>query len=573
VPAARAAISNGYDDGMVRDANASSATGHVDWAVIGSGFGGSVAALRLAQKGWSVAVLEQGRRWPATELPASTRELRKSYWAPRLGARGLLRMDLLRHLLALGGVGVGGGSLVYGNTLFDPLPSFFARPEIARLGPLAPYYDLARAMLGVVPNPRLGPVDDALRATAAELGRGDTFRPSPVGVFFGDPERDTPDPYFDGEGPARRGCTACGACFVGCRQGAKNTLDRNYLWLAERLGVVIHADTRVVAIRPRSPHAAAGGGAGGDGADGYVLDLADPARPGRVTRTLRAGGVVIAAGVLGTLELLLSAQARGDLPRLSPRLGHDVRSNSEAIVGVTARGDVDWSAGLAASSSVFPDDHTQVQADRYPAGSDTMALMSTLLVDGGGAIPRPLRFVAAALRHPVDLLRIAWPVGFARKSVILVVMQDLESRLRIVRGRGGLDSRADGPFPTHLPVANEFARRLAARLDAIPRSAVPEVFLDRPATAHLLGGCVIGASPDEGVVDLQQRAHGYRGLLVCDGSVIPANLGVNPALSITAFAERALAHVPTRPGATRRALAIERRCGASAWLERGEGGT
>lgn len=508
-----------------------------DFAVIGSGFGGAVAAMRLAQKGYSVVVLEQGRRWKPDEFAKTTWELRKSYWAPRLGARGLLRMDLMRHVLALGGVGVGGGSLLYGNTLYEPLPRFFAADAIARLGghaAFARFYDVARRMMGVVPNPLVTSVDDALRATAKDLGREQTFQPSPVAVYFGEPGKEAPDPYFDGEGPPRVGCTASGACFIGCRDGGKNTLDRNYLWFAEKWGATLRPDTKVSAIRPRSP----------DGADGYVLDLCDPARPGRKTGELVCGGVVVSAGVLGTVDLLLSSKEAGHLPNVSSRLGCDVRTNSEAIVGVTSRNDVDWSKGVAASTSVWPDEHTQVQADRYPAGSDAIGLLSTILVDGGRL--RPLSFLREAARRPGDLLRTLRIPGTAKRTAILVVMQDHEAKLRVVRTATGLNTQADGAFPTYIPAANDFARKLADKLDAVPRSATSEVFLDRPATAHILGGCVIGETANDGVVDDAQRVFGYKNLYVADGTVIPANLGVNPALSILAFAERAMSMIPSK---------------------------
>lgn len=510
---------------------------HCDFAVIGSGFGGSVAAMRLAQKGHSVVVLEQGRRWRSDEFARTSWELRKSYWAPRLGARGLLRMDLMRHALALGGVGVGGGSLLYGNTLYEPLPRFFATDAIARLGghaAFARFYERARRMMGVVPNPRITSVDEALRDTARSMGREDTFAPSPVAVYFGEAGKQVEDPYFDGEGPERIGCTACGACFIGCRDGGKNTLDRNYLWFAEKWGAVIRPDTKVMAIRPRSP----------DGADGYVLDLCDPARPGRKTGELVCRGVVVSAGVLGTVDLLLASKEAGHLPNVSERLGCDVRTNSEAIVGVTSRNDVDWSNGVAASTSVWPDEHTQVQADRYPAGSDAIGLLWTILVDGGRW--RPLSFVREAVRRPGDLLRTLQIGGTAKRTAILVVMQDHEAKLRVVRSGLGLNTQADGAFPTYIPAANDFARKFADRLDAVPRSAMSEVFLDRPATAHILGGCVIGESAKDGVVGDAQQVIGYKNLYVADGTVIPANLGVNPALSILAFAERAMSLIPSK---------------------------
>lgn len=528
----------------------SDGTFDVDFLVVGSGFGGSVAALRLAEKGYRVAVLEAGRRWRPEDFPTTNWDTRRSTWAPWAGLYGLQSLELLRHVLVARGVGVGGGSLIYGNTLFTPLDPFFETPVIAHLGgraALEPYYDRARDMLGVVSNPRLFEPDLLLRETAAELGRSDTFISSPVGVFFGEPERTVPDPYFDGAGPARAGCTFCGGCFTGCRVGAKNSLDLNYLHLAEGRGARIVPETEVITIRPLSE----------DGADGYLaVTRRTTRRLRRQRRTMTARGVVVAGGVMGTLRLLHRCRQEGHLPRLSPRLGDLVRTNSETILAVRTRGsDIDFSRGLSASSSVFPDEHTQIQGDRYGAGSDLLALLSTSLVDGDGRLPRPLRLAGTVVRHPLRFLSSLRPAGFARQTMLLVVMQDHDNSLRIVRRRPWYwpfahqlaSRRGSGPAaPSSIPVANDFARRLAARTGGQPLGSLPEVLLNTPVTAHILGGCVMADSAEEGVVDPENRVFGYRNLWVCDGSTIPANLGVNPALSILAFAERAMAMVPPR---------------------------
>ncbi|MDP6933915.1 MAG: GMC oxidoreductase, partial [Myxococcota bacterium] len=455
------------------------------------------------------------------------------------------RMDQLRHALVLGGVGVGGGSLVYGNTLFEPPARFFDDPTVRMLGGaerLRPYYGLARRMLGVVPNPYLGEVDQALQAAAAEMGRGETFTPSPVAVFTGSAGQSASDPYFLGQGPDRVGCTQCGGCFLGCRVDAKNTLDRNYLFLAETLGCEIVPETRVTGLIPLGPR----------GADGYEVRAVESRWFGRAC-TFRTRAVVVAGGVLGTVGLLLKCREQGALPYLSSRLGHGVRTNSETLVGARVRNrGADLSRGLAASSSVFPDEHTQVQADRMPAGADGMAWLSTVMVDGGGRLPRWLRWVTTVLRHPLDFLRTLWPFGYARQTVMLVVMQDLDSQLRLVLRRSWwwpfrrhVQSEVTGPrVPSYIPEGNAFARRLARRLDAVPLSATNEVLLDVPVTAHVMGGCGIGLSSEEGVLDPGLKVHGYANLWVCDGSVLPANLGVNPALTIAAFAESAMARVP-----------------------------
>jgi len=506
----------------------------LDYAIVGSGFGGSVAAYRLAQKGYRVAVFEMGKRFHAADFPTSNWDVRRYFWAPRLGCRGILKLDPLRHLTVLSGTGVGGGSLVYGNTLFTPRDEVFAHPRMAALGGrdgLMPFFAEARRMLGVVDNPRLFEPDRLLRETAEECGRGHTFHRSPVGVFFGEPDVTVPDPYFGGEGPERTGCNFCGACFVGCRYGAKNSLDLNYLHLAERAGVDILPERKVVDVRPLSS----------DGSAGYEIESVGTGTLPRLDRTtVRARGVVFSAGVLGTLGLLLRLKATGRLPRLSDRLGRDVRSNGEAIIGVKSRDpNVDYSRGIAASSSVFPDEHTHIQADRYPDGSDALGLAATLLTDGGGRLPRPLRLLANAVRNPRDFLVASNPIGFARRTIILVVMQDIDSSFRIARRRSLLppfghvltsSSNTSARIPTYIPAGNDFARRLAARMNGVPGNGTVEVLFDAPMSAHILGGCVIGSNPSEGVVDLQNRVFGYQNLLVCDGSMVPVNLGVNPAL-------------------------------------------
>ena len=522
-----------------------------DVAVVGSGFGGSVAALRLSQKGYRVVVIEAGRRWQRDDFPKTNWNLPKMFWVPALGWLGLQRMTLLPDALVLAGAGVGGGSLVYGNTLFEPNDDFFALPSVQTVGGaqgLKPYYALARKMMGVVTNPYLTPMDAHVRETAAEMGRGDTFTPSPIAVYCGAPGAQPVDPYFLGEGPARSGCVQCGGCFLGCRHGAKNTLDQNYLYFAEKLGCEIVSERIVETIQPVDA----------EGAEGYVVDIAATTGFRRRRRRLRVGGVVVAAGVMGSVRLLLDAKRRGHLPQLSPQLGGGVRTNSESIIAVRSRQrDVDFSRGVAASSSVFLDDHTQVQADRMPAGADQTAFLATLMVDGGGRLPRWLRWMGVALKSPLDLLRTLWPFGFAKQSVLLVVMQTLEGALKVEQRRRWLPpfgwrltSRPEKEAPTtYIPQGHDFARRLAQRIDGVPQSSVNEVLLNRPATAHIMGGCLIGEDATSGVIDADQRVYGYRNLWVCDGSVIPANLGVNPALSILAFSERAMAAVPPKAGA------------------------
>ncbi len=513
--------------------------------IVGSGFGGSVAALRAAEKGHRVVVLEEGRRWRPQDFPTSNWDVRRFLWAPAMGCRGIQRIRLFRHFMGLAGAGVGGGSLVYAATLLAPPPTFFTDPSWAHLDPdwastLAPRYETARRMLGVVPTPRLGPGDAFLRAYAEAIGRGDRFQPTEVGIFFGEPGVEVPDPYFGGLGPPRTGCDFSAACMVGCRTGAKNSLDRNYLHLAERLGAVIEADTRVTGLRP-------------DGSGGWIVEGATW-RPGRGSepRTWRARRVVVSAGTLGTVELLLRSRARGWLPGLSPRVGERVRTNSEVIVGArTTRREDRFCEGIAIAAQLQVTDETCIEVVRYPEGSDVMGFLGSVLTDGGGRVGRPLRFLAACLTRPWDAARALWVPGWARRTVILLVMQsaDNQVRFRLRRSRlrpwaHTLVSDAPRALPTYIPEANAAARAIARAIGGFPQGAWSEVLLDRPLTAHVLGGCPMGGHVEEGVVDARGRVFGHEGLYICDGSIVPANLGVNPSLTITALAEHVMDAFP-----------------------------
>ncbi|OFZ13477.1 MAG: hypothetical protein A2X86_10495 [Bdellovibrionales bacterium GWA2_49_15] len=506
-----------------------------DYVVVGSGFGGSVAALRLAEKGYRVLVLEKGARWAKEDFPKSTWNARKYLWSPRLGLRGFLQMTPFRRALVLSGVGVGGGSLVYGNTLFTPMKSFFQSDSIQALGgekALAPFFLRASKMLGVVTNPHLTPMDEALRQTAREMGREHTFTASPVAICF---DAKSGDPYFNGEGPVRTACTLCGGCFVGCRVGAKNTLDLNYLYFAQKHGAQVRAQTEVTGLSFVE--------------DGNVCITLKNSKEKIVTKKL-----VLAAGVIGTLSLLLKEQARGVLPSASPTLGKRVLTNSEAIVAVRAPlgSEIDHSKGIAASSSVFPDENTQVQADRYPAGSDFMALLATPMISPALEkltwIPTMLRYLMTVARHPFEYLTTWWPFGYSKISAILVVMQNRESYLNLGHRRGLISLPVPPEFqaPATLPEANSFARHMAKKLGGMALSTWTEVWLGAPVTAHVMGGCRIHPDPKQGGVDLQGRLHGHEQILVCDGSIIPANLGVNPALTILALTEFLMDQIPAK---------------------------
>jgi cholesterol oxidase len=477
-----------------------------DVVVVGSGFGGSVAALRLAEKGYAVAVLEEGRRFEPEDFPKTSWHVRDYLWAPRLGCRGIQRITPLRDVLVLSGAGVGGGSLVYANTLYEPPPEVWEDDAWAE--ELAPWYDVARRMLGVTRFARDTPADSVLRGVAARLGVAGTFEPTPVGVWFGE---DGVDPYFDGEGPLRNGCDLRGACMTGCPRGAKNSLDRNYLWLAERRGAEVHADTHVSSV-------------GMSGAR-HRTWLVETSRG-----TYRARDVVLAAGVLGTLGILFRSGLGG------PQVGDGVRTNSEVIVGATSNSrDVDYSRGVAITSMIRADADTHIQPVRYGRGSNLMGLLGTIMVDEPGLV----RWLAAAARHPGAFARSFWLRHWSERTVILLVMQSRPSTLRVRMTRRGRLTTLDSNAPGKIPVANEAARIAAELIGGHPGSSVNEVLLGTPTTAHILGGACVGT-----VCDRYHRVLGAPGLHVVDGAAVGANLGVNPSLTIAAQAERAISLWP-----------------------------
>jgi cholesterol oxidase len=521
-----------------------------DFLVIGSGFGGSVSALRLSEKGYSVTVLERGKRWAPSDFPKTNWNLQKSLWMPLAQCFGILRLSFLSDVFVLSGSGVGGGSLVYANTLYVPSDRFFEAPQWKGMKDwretLLPFYRLGQFMLGVTQNQFEGPADRVLHQIAKDMGRGDSYVRTPVGVYFGPPNKTTPDPYFGGAGPDRSGCNFCGGCMVGCRFNAKNTLDRNYLYLAEKLGA------RVIPMRNAVDVRALPGG-------GYeVTHEQSGAIFGKDRQVIRARQVVLSAGVLGTVKLLLECKERGSLPHVSDQLGSRVRTNSEAILGAVSRHSrEDHSRGIAITSSMHPSEDTHVEVVRYSEGSDALAPLATLLTDGGPGVPRPLRFLGNVVRHPLDFLRSLWPFGSSKRGVFLLVMQTLDNSisLRLRRRwtsffRRSLDSDQGGgtPNPTYIPLGNEVARVFAGKIDGIAASSILEVLFDVPTTAHVLGGAAIGPSPETGVIGPNHEVFGHPGLYVCDGSMIPANLGVNPSLTITALSEHAMSLIPVKEG-------------------------
>ena len=518
---------------------------HFDVLVVGSGFGGSVTALRLTEKGYRVGVLEAGRRFADEDFAKTSWRVRKFLWAPRLGLYGIQRIHLLPDAVVLAGAGVGGGSLVYANTLYVPPADFFADPQWSGItdwsAELAPYYDQAGRMLGVNDVPHRSPLDDTFAAVADEMGVGETFRLTPVGVFFGaGPGRTSPDPFFGGKGPARTGCIECGECMTGCRHNAKNTLPKNYLGLAEGAGAVVYPMTTVCVVRQRP-----GGG--------YALDTVRTGPVPRGRRTFTADHVVMAAGAFNTQKLLHRMRADGHLPALSARLGYASRTNSESLVGaVSRRPDVDFTRGVAITSSFHPDPQTHVEPVRYGRGSNLMGLLGTVLTDGEAGTPRWRVWLRAVAARPADALRSLDVRRWSQRGAIALVMQSVDNSLTVsgVRtrlGRWKLTSRqGDGvPNPTWIPAGNEAARRIAAHIDGTPMGQLGDL-IDAPMTAHFVGGCCIGADAGQGVIDAYHRVFGHPGLHVVDGSAVSANLGVNPSLTITAQAERAMALWPNR---------------------------
>ncbi|MFJ9862071.1 GMC oxidoreductase [Streptomyces albogriseolus] len=539
-----------------------------DVLVVGSGFGGSVSALRLTEKGYRVGVLEAGRRWTRESLPKNSWDLKNYLWAPRLGMYGIQRIHLLGNVMVLAGAGVGGGSLNYANTLYVPPKPFFEDPQWGDITnwqeELAPYYDQARRMLGVRLNPTTTPSDVHLKAAAERMGCGDTFHMAPVGVFFGDgedadgkvkatPGQEVPDPYFGGAGPSRRACSECGECMTGCRHGAKNTLNENYLYLAEKAGAVVHPMTTAVSVTEDSR----GGFA--------VATLPTNDRRKGKGRTFTARRVVLAAGTYGTQTLLHRMRTGGQLPHLSDRLGERTRTNSEALVGAqtddrryrkaTGEPKADFTRGVAITSSIHPDENTHIEPVRYGKGSNSMGSLSILQVpyaDNASGAVRVLGWLGNAARHPWLMLRSLSNRRWSERTIIGLVMQSLDNSLSTYLkpsgvGRGLLTARQGhgAPNPKQIKAATDGASALAAEINGFAGSNVGEL-TGMPLTAHFLGGCAIGDSSETGVIDPYHRLYGHPGITVVDGSAVSANLGVNPSLTITAQAERAMSFWPNK---------------------------
>ncbi|MFD9887846.1 FAD-dependent oxidoreductase [Amycolatopsis sp. NPDC059027] len=519
-----------------------------DVVVVGSGFGGSVAALRLTEKGYRVAVVEAGRRFADDEFAKTSWDLKRYLWAPQLGCYGIQRVHMLSDVMVLAGAGVGGGSLVYANTLYRPLKPFYRDRQWAHItdweSELAPHYDQASRMLGVVTNPTITPSDVVMRDVAKDMGVADSFHPTPVGVYFGKPGERVRDPYFGGAGPDRVGCTECGSCMTGCRVGAKNTLVKNYLYLAEQDGAKVIPLTTVTAISPLNA------------GQGYEVSLRKTGTTSRRFRhTITAGQVVLAAGTWGTQNLLHKMKDTGRLPKLSKRLGELTRTNSEAIIGsgrTKVDPDRDFSRGVAITSSIHPDENTHIEPVRYGKGSNAMSMLQTIATDGASRVPRWRQAVNFMLKHPVQTAQLLNGYRWSERTVILLVMQSLDNSITTYTKRGLFGRRKytskqghGEPNPSFIPAGHEANERTAEHIGGIAGGTWGEIF-DIPLTAHFIGGVPIGASAEEGVIDPYHRVYGYPGLSVVDGAAITANLGVNPSLTITAQAERAFSFWPNK---------------------------
>ena len=522
-----------------------------DVLVVGSGFGGSVSALRLTEKGYRVGVLEAGACFDESSYPATSWDLKRFLFAPQVGCYGIQRIDVLKDCVILSGAGVGGGSLVYANTLYEPLDAFYRDPSWSHItdwrDELAPYYDQAKRMLGVTTNPTMTPSDDVMKQVAEEMGVGETFRRTPVGVLFGGSGvaagSTVADPYFGGAGPERKTCVECGECMTGCRHHAKNTLTKNYLHLAEQAGARVHPLTTVTEVRPLP---------GGGYAIATRPTAARSRRARSAGRSFTAEQVIFAASALGTQRLLHRMREEAVLPGLSPRLGYLTRTNSESILGAIAPDlSADFSRGVAITSSFHPDADTHIEPVRYGKGSNSMSLLQTVLTDDDSGVARWRTWLAELWREKRSVHRLYDVKHWSERTVIALVMQTVDNSITTytkrsrLTGRRRLTSRQGHgiPNPTWIPVANDAVRRMARIVNGTPGGSIGEPF-NRPLTAHFIGGCTIGDSPETGVVDGYQRVYGYPGLHVMDGSAISANLGVNPSLTITAQAERAVALWP-----------------------------
>ncbi|MEO7175369.1 MAG: GMC oxidoreductase [Saprospiraceae bacterium] len=514
-----------------------------DFVIIGSGFGGSVSALRLSQKGYKVLVVEKGKWYEAKDFPKTNWNFRKWLWMPALRFYGIMKLTIFRHVAVLSGTGVGGGSLVYANTLPIPKSAFFKTGSWSKLKDweteLAPYYQEALRMLGAAKTPKLFDGDIGLQKVAQKLGMEDKFDATNVSVYFGEENVTKDDPYFEGMGPERTGCNYCGACMTGCRNNSKNTLDKNYLYLAQKYGGEILAEHEVYDVRPINFD---------DGA-GYEVALKTSTKFFNTRTKIKSKGVIFSGGVLGTIKLLLKLKTTS-LPNLSDRLGQDIRTNNETLVSVSSLDkDKNFSKGVAIGSILDTDDNSHLEICRYAEGSDAWKLLHLPYVTGNNIITRLAKVVWALLRFPIKYFKIYFVNSWAKKTVVLLFMQTLDSTLRFKRNIFGFMSStvSTGKKPTpFIPESVKLIEEYSKAVNGVSTSFALETFAGIPSTAHILGGAVMGANASEGVIDKDNKVFGYQNLYIIDGSMISANPGVNPSLSITAIAERAMDQIPNK---------------------------
>jgi cholesterol oxidase len=516
-----------------------------DVIIVGSGFGGSVSALRMAEKGYKVLVIEKGKRYRSEDFPKTNWNLKKYFWMPRIFFYGIQCITLLKNVFIFHGVGVGGGSLVYANTLLVPPDDAFEDQNWPGKGwkeKLAPYYEKAKFMLGAVPAGYEGETDKILKECADYMGKGSSYQKVDVGVYFGKAGEMAKDPFFDGKGPDRMGCTLCGGCMVGCRYNAKNTLDKNYLYLAEKLGVEIMPEQEVEDICSLK-----------DG--GYQLTIRKSTGINRPTQKLQANKVILSGGVLGTVKLLLKCRNNGSLKNISSTLGDFVRTNSEAIIGIKLKKtpSEDFSKGVAISAGFHPDKDTHIETVRYGKGQTVMSLLTTFLPDRNIPLPGLIRWGISVIRSPIQFVANLFPIAWARKTIILLVMQPVDNYLKLhYKSRwwrmGGFSMNSqtsDGEgIPSHIPIAEKITKTIIQKRQGTVMTTYMDAIFDIPSTAHILGGACMGSDSDSGVIDENFEMFNYPGMYVIDGSVVPSNLGVNPSLTITALAEYAMSRFP-----------------------------
>jgi len=516
-----------------------------DYVIIGSGFGGSVSALRLAEKGYKVLVVERGKWYKSTDFPKTNWNLPKWLWFPKIRFFGIMKLSIFNHVSVISGAGVGGGSLVYANTLPVPKTPFYKSGTWAKLNDwenvLKPFYKTALRMLGANKNPLLGDSDYVVKEVAKRLGKEKDFEAANVAVFFGEAGKEVEDPYFDGKGPPRTGCIHCGACMTGCRHNAKNTLDKNYLYLAQNLGAEIWAEKEVIDVVPLDEN----------GSEGYEIEIKDSTKFFKRKQKIRTKGVVFSGGVIGSVKLLLQLKKKGSLPHLSEQLGNNIRTNNEALLPVTSINNKgkDYSKGLAIGSILHTDENTHLEPCRYSPGSGFWRVLMWPMVSGNSIFIRLAKTVLQIIKKPLAFLKLVFVRDWAKNTPIILFMQTIDSTIKFsLNGIGRMNSTvSDGKKPTpFIPEAHDIAHQFGDIINGVPTNLNLETLLGIPSTAHILGGCVMGETDKEGVVDKHNKVFNYQNMLVCDGSTISANPGVNPSLSITAISEHAMSHIPNK---------------------------